>query len=75
MDDLWLQTTQDIAERLRVGTFAQFFWLFVNSPQTVTSIKGAGSFHDIRKTMKDLSANDTSRYPKVVKIAPNHGCQ
>ena len=39
------------------------------------SIKGAGSFHDIRKTMKELSANDTSRYPKVVKIAPDHGCQ
>ena len=37
--------------------------------------KGAGSFHDIRQTMKDLSANNTSRYPKVVKIAPNQWCQ
>ena len=37
--------------------------------------KGAGSFHDIRKTMKELSANDTSRYPKVLKSAPNHECQ
>ena len=37
--------------------------------------KGAGSFHDIRKTMKELSANHTSRYPKLAKIAPSHGCQ
>ena len=37
--------------------------------------KGAGSFHDIRKSMKELCANDTSRYPKVLKIGPNHGCQ
>ena len=37
--------------------------------------KGAGSFHDIRKSMKKLCANDTSRYPKVLKIGPNHGCQ
>ena len=37
--------------------------------------KGAGSFHDVRKTMKKLSANDTSRYPKVVKFGPNHGWQ
>ena len=41
----------------------------------VPSIKGAGSFHDIRKSMKKLCANDTSRYPKVLKIGPNHGCQ
>ena len=41
----------------------------------VKTLKGAGSFHDTRKTMKELSANDTSRYPKVVKIALNHGCQ
>ena len=37
--------------------------------------KGASSFHDVRKNIKELSTNDTSRYPKVVKIAPNHGCQ
>ena len=43
--------------------------------KSVFEIKGAGSFHDIRQTMKDLSANNTSRYPKVVKIAPNHRCQ
>ena len=41
----------------------------------IWKFKGAGSFHDTRKTMKELSANDTSRYPKVVKIALNHGCQ
>ena len=40
-----------------------------------TKAKGAGSFHDVRKTTKELSTNNTSRYPKVVKIAPNHGCQ
>ena len=47
------------------------------SPQVtiVLDAKGAGSFHDIRKSMKKLCANDTSRYPKVLKIGPNHGCQ
>ena len=38
-------------------------------------ISGAGSFHDVHKTMKEFSTNDTSRYPKVVIILPNHECQ
>ena len=57
---------EDSPEDQMMGGFA---W------KEISVLKGAGSFHDIRKTMKELSANDTSRYPKVVKIAPNHGCQ
>ena len=27
------------------------------------------------KLRRDLSANDTSRHPKLLKIGPNHQCQ
>ena len=38
--------------------------------------KGAGtSDTQITQIKEDLSANDTSRHPKVLKIGQNHGCQ
>ena len=37
--------------------------------------KGAGTSETPGQTKEELSANDTSRHPKVPKIGPNHGCQ
>ena len=37
--------------------------------------KGAGTSDTPSQTKEELSANDTSRHPKVLKIRPNHGCQ
>ena len=37
--------------------------------------KGAGTSETPGQTKEELSANDTSRHPKVLKIGPNHGCQ
>ena len=37
--------------------------------------KGAGTSDTPSQTKEELSGNDTSRHPKVLKIGPNHGCQ
>ena len=61
---------------LQIKIVAVGFFLDTDLPTGfMHTYKGAGSFHDIRKSMKKLCANDTSRYPKVLKIRPNHGCQ
>ena len=39
------------------------------------NFKGAGTSETPGQTKEELSANDTSRHPKVLKIGPNHGCQ
>ena len=40
-----------------------------------TRAKGAGASEAGGQTKRDLSANDTSRHPKLLKIGPNHQCQ
>ena len=54
-------------QKLRLSLVAQYFqpaWL-----------KGAGTSDTPGQTKEELSANDTSRHPKVPKIGPSHRCQ
>ena len=51
------------------------YTIALSSGSRLICSKGAGSFHDVRKTMEELSANGTSRHAKVLKSGPNHGCQ
>ena len=44
-------------------------------PSPYSIVKGAGAFEAPGQTMDELSAIDTSRYPRVLKTGPNHGCQ
>ena len=73
LSEIVSEINKDDPYRAKMGFNRVFKWKCFRTQ--LPRVKGAGSFHDIRKSMKKLCANDTSRYPKVLKIGPNHGCQ
>ena len=56
------------------GDLAMIRLLYVIQ-QVLPRVKELVPLKQVVKLRRDLSANDTSRHPKLLKIGPNHQCQ